>query len=497
MPKKTELSYLHAGGTEPPRIGLPTLVKLFSLVLITLSALSLLFIGYIASRKADDIAVEKQILMLENVLRDRHSLLARDQLGLARWDRSVKYITLKFRPSYVVEEFVSSLWYDFGHERSFLIGPGGHLLMSAVQDEVDLTARDLKPGEDLKAIAELALTQHHAHRTTIDGGYGQKQVPPSQVHAIAAFGFAEIDGDVMLTTAMAIVPDDGEVALPDGDPVILVSARPIDAELVADINSQLEYGGLQFNRNSDGLLAVKGVDGEILGSFDFTLFKPGADIWTLVVPTVVLLCGLLFAASFVLGRYIGRLSERLEESERRNRELAHRDALSGLANRLCFDKALNEAADRLAHAPFAVIASDLDRFKAVNDLHGHGAGDEVIRVVADRLREAVGEYGLVGRVGGDEFVVLINAFRDRPRLAMLAQHIITSISQPITLSSGAVVDIGISLGIAIAPENGAAARPIMAIADRALYASKQGGRGRAFFAEDLAPEEEEPAVDAA
>ena len=127
MPKKTELSYLHAGGAEPPRIGLPTLVKLFSLVLITLSALSLLFIGYIASRKADDIAVEKQILMLENVLRDRHSLLARDQLGLARWDRSVKYITLKFRPSYVVEEFVSSLWYDFGHERSFLIGPGGRL----------------------------------------------------------------------------------------------------------------------------------------------------------------------------------------------------------------------------------------------------------------------------------------------------------------------------------------------------------------------------------
>ena len=65
-----------------------------------------------------------------------------------------------------------------------------------------------------------------------------------------------------------------------------------------------------------------------------------------------------------------------------------------------------------------------------------------------------------------------------------AQQIITAVSQPITLPSGAVVDVGISLGIAIAPENGAAARPIMAIADRALYASKQGGRGRAFFAED-------------
>lgn len=497
MAKELDGWQLRGADVAPPRFGLPALVKLFALVLISLSALSLLVVGDIASRKADDIAEEKQIVLLQNSLRDRQSLLARDQLGLARWDRSVKYITLKFRPSYVVEEFVSSLWYDFGHERSFLIGPGSRLLMSAFQDDVDLNARDLKPGDDLKALADLALKSHHAHRTTINGGYGQKQVPSSQVHLIAAFGFVEIEGQVMLATAMAVVPDDGEVALPEGDPVILVSARPIDADLVTDLNSQLEYDDLRFSRDGNGRVPIESVDGQLLGSFDFALYKPGADIWNIIVPAVVLLCGLLFAASFVLGRYIGRLSERLEESERRNRELAHRDALSGLANRLSFDKALNEAADRLAHAPFAVIASDLDRFKAVNDLHGHGAGDEVIRVVADRLREAVGEYGLVGRVGGDEFVVLINAFRDRPRLAMLAQHIITSISQPITLSSGAVVDVGISLGIAIAPENGAAARPIMAIADRALYASKQGGRGRAFFAEDLAPEEEEPVVDAA
>ncbi|ODS55643.1 MAG: hypothetical protein ABS40_10870 [Agrobacterium sp. SCN 61-19] len=477
------------GATVAPRLGLPAMVKLFSVVLITLSALSLLFIGHIASRKADDIAAEKQILLLENVLRDRQSLLARDQLGLARWDRSVKYITLKFHASYVIEEFVSSLWYDFGHERSFLIGPGGRVLMSAWQDKVDLTARDLKPGDDLKAIADLALTRHHAHRTTIKGGFGQHPVPASEVHAIAAFGFAEVDGEVMLATAMAIVPDDGEVALPEGDPVILVSARPIDADLVADLNSQLEYENLQFNRNGDGMLMVKSADGQTLGSFDFALFKPGADIWTITVPAVVLLCGLMFAASFVLGRYIGRLSERLEESEKRNRELAHRDALSGLANRLCFDKALNEAAERLAHAPFAVIACDLDRFKAVNDLHGHSAGDEVIRVVAERLQETVGESGLVGRVGGDEFVILVHAFRDRPRLSMLAQSIIASVSRPITLSTGPEVDVGISLGLAMAPENGAAARPIMAIADRALYASKQGGRGRAFFAEDLVLED--------
>ncbi|MBC2773958.1 diguanylate cyclase [Rhizobium sp. AQ_MP] len=497
MAGKDGYSRRDPGGDRSLRFGLPTLVKVFACVLITLSALSLLFVGYISSRKADDIAADKQVVLLENVLRDRHNLMARDQLGLARWDRSVKYITLKFRSSYVIEDFVSSLWYDFGHERSFLIAPGGRLLMSAWHDEVDLTARDLPVGDHLRAIAEQAVARHLDHRTTIDGGFGQKPVPASEVHAIAAFGFAEIDGDVMLTTAMAIVPDDGEVALPEGDPVILVSARPIDAEFIGDINSQMEFEDLSFNRNADGLLPIMSADGKLLGSFGWKVFKPGADIWKIVVPAVFLLCGLLFAASFVLGRYISRLSARLEESERQNRELAHRDALSGLANRLCFEKALNDAADRLAHAPFAVIAGDLDRFKAVNDIHGHPAGDEVIRIVAERLREAVGDLGLVSRVGGDEFVILINAFRERTRLSLLSQTIISSVSLPITLSTGAVVDVGISLGIATAPESGASAGDIMEMADRALYTSKEGGRGRAFFAEDLAQNAEKVAVHAA
>jgi diguanylate cyclase (GGDEF)-like protein len=488
---------LNAVKAPQRRFELLTLVRVFALVLITLSALSLLFVGYIASSKADDIAVEKQFALLDNVIRDRQTLLARDQLGLARWDRSVKYITLKFRASYVTEELVSSLWYDFGHERSFLVGPGGRLLMSAWQDEVDLTARDLKPGEDLKAIADLAIARHQQKRTAIEGGYGQAPVLASDIHHIAAFGFAEIDGDIMLVSAMAIVPDDGEVALPEGDPVILISARLLDQEFVADLNRQLDYSDFSFNRHGGGEMPVISVGGKVLGSFDWTFFTPGAEIWTLVVPTVVLLCGLLLAASFVLGRSISRLSVRLEASERRNRELAHKDALSGLANRLHFDQALSEAADRLAQAPFAVIAGDLDRFKAVNDIHGHAAGDEVIRTVADRLREAVGDRGLVGRVGGDEFVVLVNAFRDRSRLSMLSQAIIANVSQPITLSSGAVVDVGISLGIAIAPDNGAAAHSIMVMADRALYASKEGGRGRVFFAEDLPTEKAEATADAA
>ena len=476
-------------GSGSHRFGLPKLVKIFAAVLITLSGLSLLFVGFIASGRADKIAVEKQIELFQNVVAAWNNLMARDQLTMARWDRSVENITLNFNRTYVEDEFVSSLWYDFGHERTFLIGPGNRVLMQSWEGEVDFTQTPLDAGSDLQALVDLALARHNTNRIAIEGGYTQRLVGAFEVQQIAAYGFIEIDGETMLATAMAIVPDDAEVALPEGPPVIVVSARPLTTEFIIAVNKELEFPGLAFSRDPDGLVPLIGVDGRMLGSLSWTLYRPGVEIWAVVVPTVVLLCGVLLIASLILGRAIARLSIRLEESERLNRELAHKDALSGLANRLCFDRALNEAADRLTYAPFAVIAGDLDRFKAVNDIHGHAAGDEVIRAVAARLRDCVGDQGLVGRVGGDEFVVLVSAFRDRPRLSMLAQQIITSISRPIPLSSGPVVDIGISLGIATAPENGMSASGILSTADRALYVSKAGGRGRAFFAEDLACDE--------
>ncbi|WP_054158134.1 diguanylate cyclase [Rhizobium sp. AAP43] len=485
MPERMRTWEMPNEAAERPRFSLPFLVRAFALVLIGLSALSLFFVGSIASHKADELAFDKQLVLVDNAIRDRQSLMARDQLGLARWDRSVERIVLDFRQSYIEDEFVESLWHDFGHERSFLVGPGGRLLMTAWRDDVDFAERVLSKDEGLMQLVDLAIARHNTNRIAITGGFSQRPVQAARIHEIAAYGFVEIDGTPMIASAMAIVPDDGAVALPAGPPVVLVSAHPVDAVFINDLNAQLELPGIAFRINEDGLLQIFDVGNRMLGSFIWTVEKPGADIWSVVVPAVVLLCGLLLTASFVLGRYISRLSIRLEESERRNRELAHRDTLSGLANRLSFDRALNEAADRLAHAPFAVIAGDLDRFKAVNDQHGHAAGDAVIRTVAERLRSAVGAYGLVGRVGGDEFVILVDAFRDRPRLALLAQTILTSVSRPIMLPSGTLVDVGISLGIAVAPENGISAHAIMATADRSLYASKQGGRGRVFFAEDL------------
>ncbi len=475
----------HIKRLSAPRIS--TMVSLLAGALIVLSASALLFIGYVATQAADRQAASNDSRLFENVLRERLMLIARDQLSLARWDRTVENVVLAFDKAYVQKEMVDSLWYDFRHERTFVIAPDGRLLAKATRDEVDFEST-APIGAGLEAIAAQARALHLANRLEIAGGYGQESVPGQNIDRISALGYADVDGIPALVSAMAIVPDDGTVALPEGPPVVLVSAKYIDAELLGDLSGQLAFQNLTFEqvagRKPGAHHAIIGADGGQLGSFVWKARHPGSHIWTIVIPLITIIAGVLAIAAFVVARQIGRLSGRLEESERRSRHLARHDPLTGLANRLEFDASL--AAALAPGTPFTVIACDLDRFKAVNDTHGHAAGDAVLCAVADRLREAVGSAGLVARTGGDEFVMLISGYTDRPRLTVLSRQIIARIGDPITLDNGIQADIGISLGIAIAPAGGTTETQIQADADAALYKAKHCGRGCAVFAEDNA-----------
>jgi diguanylate cyclase (GGDEF)-like protein len=128
---------------------------------------------------------------------------------------------------------------------------------------------------------------------------------------------------------------------------------------------------------------------------------------------------------------------------------------------------------------------DLDRFKHVNDTRGHPVGDALLRQVAQRLERTVGEAGRVGRLGGDEFKVIIPNRTERARLADIATDIIHSLSQPYSVDGQSIV-IGASVGIAVAPDDGTDSDDLIRNADLALYAAKDGGRGRHhFYAQDL------------
>jgi diguanylate cyclase len=194
---------------------------------------------------------------------------------------------------------------------------------------------------------------------------------------------------------------------------------------------------------------------------------------------------LLAILAFGTAWRIGRLTSSLQASERQNRHLALHDTLSGLANRLQFNRVLKTATRDLPASPFALIHCDLDKFKFVNDTHGHAAGDTVIRAVAQRLTDIIGNGGLVARLGGDEFVILYRSFTDHGRLTLLSGQLIGAVETPIPLENGQTAEVSLSIGIVTAPECGSTPEGLMAAADNALYYSKENGRGQAAFANDI------------
>lgn len=170
-------------------------------------------------------------------------------------------------------------------------------------------------------------------------------------------------------------------------------------------------------------------------------------------------------------------------------ELAHQayhDALTGLPNRNFFYQRLGQAFETVhAGGSFAVLCLDLDGFKAINDSMGHASGDKLLRQVAARLADCTGEAGVVGRMGGDEFAVLLPG-GTRDNALALARSILDAIRRPFDIDDHAVL-VGVSVGIAMAPEDGAGADVLLKSGDLALYSIKRGRRGGySFFEPDLA-----------
>jgi len=158
--------------------------------------------------------------------------------------------------------------------------------------------------------------------------------------------------------------------------------------------------------------------------------------------------------------------------------LANFDSLTGLANRIQMMATLEQTLAGRHGMPgeCALCLIDLDRFKEVNDTMGHPAGDALLRQVAQRLLRLVQSGGKVGRLGGDEFKIVLPGLTEPRDITKLAQSIIHAISQPYSIDGSQIV-IGASIGIALAPADGTNAETLIRNADLALYAAKAEGRG--------------------
>ncbi len=176
---------------------------------------------------------------------------------------------------------------------------------------------------------------------------------------------------------------------------------------------------------------------------------------------------------------------REKASQERLWHQAHHDSLTGLSNRSLLHEHLAQALRRAERntGRVALVVCDLDGFKPINDRMGHDAGDVVLVAVAQRLREGVRESDVVARVGGDEFVLLLENVQDSGAVYGICLKLIDLFEEPVEVNYESV-RIGLSLGAAIYPEDGDDADTLLQRADRAMYRSKQEGGSRVtLFAE--------------
>jgi diguanylate cyclase (GGDEF)-like protein/PAS domain S-box-containing protein len=172
-------------------------------------------------------------------------------------------------------------------------------------------------------------------------------------------------------------------------------------------------------------------------------------------------------------------ARQLNDSETRYRHMAQHDALTGLANRALFNDRLQRdlASARRDQTSLALLFIDLDKFKPVNDQHGHAVGDLLLQEVAQRMQACVRDSDTVARIGGDEFVVLLRDVAGKAEALAVANKIRASLEQPFELE-GHSLGIGCSAGVALYPQHGADDLTLTNNADYAMYQAKERGRNQ-------------------
>ncbi len=257
---------------------------------------------------------------------------------------------------------------------------------------------------------------------------------------------------------------------------VWLSKKPV---WIRDVTADANFPRAPLAREH-GLKAAMGIpvlaNDTVVAVIVFFVFESRAEDERLV--------GLVSAIAAQLGLVIQRI-----QMEETIRQMAYHDTLTGLPNRVLFQDRLTLA---LIHSQrkkqkCAVLFLDLDRFKAINDSLGHNIGDKFLQGVADRLRRCVRGSDTVSRLGGDEFNVLLQELDHAEDAIAIAEKIVVSVSHPLKINNNAI-QITVSIGIAMYPDDGNNAETLMKNADLAMYQAKKRGRNNYQFFHQLPKE---------
>lgn len=281
-----------------------------------------------------------------------------------------------------------------------------------------------------------------------------------------------------------------------------INSVPMERALAGEVVSRLAFRDrfyaqeeLLTNRNiiSSYIPMSQVVQGDTAASGVMEIYSDVSPLYEQVLSTrnsVILIIGiamfLLFAILFLFIRRSCEITgwhlQEKEKDEERIRHIAYHDSLTGLPNREMFRMQLESAAARAERTDrlMAVLFLDLDRFKTINDSLGHGAGDELLKEVAERLLTCVRVTDTVARLGGDEFTIILDSVTHVDEVEEVANRILSSLSKPFMINEQQVSN-SVSIGITIYPLDEKNLEHMISNADAAMYAAKASGKDSYLF----------------
>ena len=268
----------------------------------------------------------------------------------------------------------------------------------------------------------------------------------------------------------------------------------VDAQVIPMLERASGLKDLRFETDPspDGRAVQSLLDrnGRIVGWLSWEPERPATAMMARLLPMAALAAAALAGLAALLLQHLGRLGRRLAHSEQHVRQLAFEDPLTGLPNHNHFFAQLDRAlARRHGNEPLAFATVDLDGFDEVNGTLGYAGGDEVLAEIGKRLRDAITPSTMIARLGSDEFAVLVTG-KNAEVADFVIEDVRHALVQPIWLNQ--VVQVGASVGLAVAPRDGLTRDDLTRRADLALRTAKRRGRGTVVaFASEMEGEFQE------
>lgn len=467
-------------------------------------ALIMAIVAY-AGFSANQAAVQRERQLVENALDQSVSRVLDQQKAIAWWDDAVIHAQMRPVDTEWLETNVGVYFNEtYGHDEVLIVDSqnrpvyanvGGQIAnpiatYAARRGVLDQIVREARHGAD-------------GHLRARDRAFVESQSNYSALLG-ASFGrwgghIMSVDGQPAVVAALSIVPNLDADLLEGNEPHLLLSIVRIDETFMQEVGSSLLISDLTLSESpahARGALSEQfsADDGSPIGYLAWTPRKPGQFLLMFILPLVGL--GVIGAGvlTWTMIRRLKRASTDLADREEQSRHQALHDSLSGLPNRHHFVERLQDQLDALVqqrnNGRVVVAYIDVDRFKDINDTMGHQAGDALIMAVAQRLQKFIAPEDFLSRFGGDEFAVVCRANKagaaqelaDRLRAAF--EESFDVYGQPIRMTA--------SIGLSVAPDNGASPEELMRHADIALYQGKNRGRDCAMlFSADMAAEVEQ------